>query len=65
MDDCFFLARSFIIECVDRMCQSFLSGCVFFPPLFQPMFSTLLWIFDFSLPVGDKFFQSDDSGTVS
>ena len=59
-----FIVMSIVIGCVDQMCQSFLSGCVIF---FQPSFLALLllWIFDLSLPVGDKFFQSLDNGIVS
>ena len=54
-----FMIVSFIIGCVDRMCQSFLSECAFFP--FDHSFLALsLWIFDLSLPVGNKFFWSDD-----
>ena len=44
---------SFVIGCVDPMCQSFLSERVFF---FIIVFGLVVWIFYLSLPVGDKFF---------
>ena len=54
------------------MCQSFLTGCVgffvffFFCFFFNDSFDlAVLKDFDLSLPVGDKFFQSGNSGTVS
>ena len=48
------MVMSFIIGCVDRMCQSFLSGCVF--PFFPAIVLALsLWNFGITLPVGDKF----------
>ena len=31
-----FMAVSFVIGCVDRMCQLFLSGCLFFNYSFWP-----------------------------
>ena len=52
-----FIVVSFVIGCVDRICQLFLSECVFFSII---VFGLSLWIFDLSLLVGDKFFQSDD-----
>ena len=52
-----FMVVSFVIGCVDQVCQSFLSECVFFSSKFLAL---SLWIVDPSLPVGDKFFQSDD-----
>ena len=55
---------SFIIGYVDQMCQSFLSGCAFF--LFLTIvFDMFVVDFDFSLPVGNKFFQSDDRGNIN
>ena len=52
-----FMVVPFVIGCVDRMCQLFLSECVFFQLSFLAL---SLWIFYLSLLVGDKFFQSDD-----
>ena len=48
-----FMVVSFAIGCVDRMCQLFLSGCVFFSHSFWPShcgFLTLacLWEISFS-----------------
>ena len=34
-----FMVMSFIIGCVDRMCQSFLSGCLFSDDSFWPCMS--------------------------
>ena len=67
MDDCFFMVVSFVIGCVDRTCQSFLSECACFPFFsFQSYFLTRsLRIFDLSFPVGHKFFSQMISGTVS
>ena len=48
---------SFVIGCVDWMCQSFLSECVFFSII---DFGLVVMGFDLSLPVGDTFFWSDD-----
>ena len=49
-----FMVVSFVIGCVGRMCQSFLSECVF---SFQSWFLVLsLWIFYLSLPTRDGFF---------
>ena len=62
-----FTVLSFIIGYVDRMCQSFLSGCVFSFFFFS---TTIIFglvavdILTFSLPARDKFLQTDDSGTV-
>ena len=63
-----FVAMSFIIGCVDRVCQSFLSGNPFFFYFF--FFSTIVFglvviIFYLSLPVGDKFSSQMTIGTVS
>ena len=44
---------SFVIGCVDRMCQLFLSECAFFSIL---VFGLALWISDLSLLVTDNFF---------
>ena len=44
---------SFVIGCVDQMCQSFLSECVFFHHSFWPCRYDFFYL---SLPVGDKFF---------
>ena len=44
---------SSVIGWVDRMCQSFLSEYVFFLHSFWPC---RYEFFDFSLPLGDKFF---------
>ena len=54
------MVMSLIIGYVDRMCQPFLSGCVFSLHFF--LFSTILFDliivdFDLSLPVRDKFFS--------
>ena len=52
-----FTVMSFVIGCVDRMGQSFLSESVlffFFNHSFWP------FLYGLSLPVGDRFFQSDD-----
>ena len=48
-----FMVVSFVVGCVDRMCQLFLSECVFFQLSFLAL---SLWIFDPPLLVGDKFF---------
>ena len=57
-----FMVVSFVVGCVDRMCQLFLSECVFFQLSFLAL---SLWIFDPSLLVGDKFSSQMISGTVS
>ena len=48
-----FMVVSFVIGCVDRMCQLFFSECVFFSII---VFDLVIMIFYLSLPVGDKFF---------
>ena len=54
-----FMVVSFVIGCVDRMCQSFLAECVF---LFFSIiaFGRVVLDFDLVLPVGDTFFKQDD-----
>ena len=59
MDDLLFLVVSFVMGCVNQICQSFLSKYVFFHHSFWSCRYGFL-IFDLSLPVGDKFFWSDD-----
>ena len=49
----FFTHDHVFIGYVDRMCQSFISGCVFLPAI---VFDIVVVDFDLSLPVGDKFF---------
>ena len=53
-----FMVMSFIIACIDWMCQSFLSGCVIFVCVccFNHSFLAwlLLWCFELFLPAGDK-----------
>ena len=46
-----FMVVSFVIGCVNRMCQLFLSEC-FFSVI---ALALSLWIFDLSLLVGDTF----------
>ena len=59
-----FMIVSFIIGCVDRMCQSFLSECLslFFSII---VLALSFWIFDLSLPVGESFSGQMINGTVS
>ena len=59
-----FIDMSFVIGCVDRMYQSFLSGCLMFFPSIVFGFVVVMDIQP-SLPVGDKFFWSLDNGFVS
>ena len=47
-----FMDVSFVIECVDRMCQLFLSEGVFFSII---VFSFVIMVVYLSLLVGDKF----------
>ena len=49
-----FMVVSFIIGRVDRMCQSFLQECAFCFSIIVLALSS--WIFEISLPVGEKFF---------
>ena len=59
-----FMVMSFVIGCVYWICQSFLSGCVVFFScfFFNHRFCRCCYgFFYLSLPVGDKFFQSDDT----
>ena len=60
------MVMSLIIGYVDRMRQSSLSGGAlphsFFFFQSAMVFDLMLVDFDLSLPVGDKFFQSNDSG---
>ena len=48
-----FMVVSFVIGCVNQMCQLFLSECVSFSII---VLALSLWTFELSLLVGDKFF---------
>ena len=52
-----FMVVSFVVGCVDQICQSFFPECVFLARSFG--------IFYLSLPVGDKFSSQMIRGTVS